>query len=57
MCVAREFLVSKLTGMPWLLVSKIVKYIDTLSRVLALHTTGNLIVMDGLCLLSEERRG
>ena len=33
--VAREFLVSQLASMPWLLASIILKYIDIISRVLA----------------------
>ena len=38
-------------SMPWLLTNIIV---DIISRVLAQHTTGNLIVMDGPCLLGRR---
>ena len=38
-------------SMPWLLVSIVVKYMNIISRVLAWHSTSNLVVMDGLCLL------
>ena len=41
---------SQLVRMPWLLTDIIV---DIISRVLARHTTGNLIVMDGPCLLGH----
>ena len=37
-----------------LLTSIIVKYMDIISRVLAQHTTSNLIVMDGPCLLGHQ---
>ena len=39
---------------PWLLTSIIVKYMDIMSRVLAWHTTGNLIVTDGSCVLGPR---
>ena len=38
---------SQLMSIPWLLASIIVKYMDIISRVLAHHTTSNLIVTDG----------
>ena len=53
-CVAREFLTSQLMSMPWLLTRIIVKYMDTISIVLAWHSTSNLIVMDGPCLLGHR---
>ena len=40
--------------MHWLLANTIVKYMDIISRVLALQTTGNLIVTDGPCLLGHR---
>ena len=36
-----------------LLASIIIKYMDNISRLLAWHSTGNLIVMDGCCLLGH----
>ena len=42
-----------LASMPWLLTSTIVKYMDIISRVLAWHITGDLIVTDGPCLLGH----
>ena len=41
-------------SMPMLLASIIIKYMDIVSRVLARLTTGNLIVMDGPCLLRHR---
>ena len=41
-------------SMPWLLASIIVKYVDIMSRVLAWHTTGNLIITDGPYLLGHQ---
>ena len=43
-----------LMSMLWLLISIIVKYMNIVSRVLAQHTTSNLIVMDGPCLLGHR---
>ena len=40
--------------MPWLLASIIVEYMDIISRVLAWHSTGNLIITDGPCLLGHQ---
>ena len=54
MHVADEFFASQLTSMPWLLASKIVQYMDIISRVLARHTIGNLIIMGGPCLLGHQ---
>ena len=54
MRVACKFLASHLMSMPWLLASIIVKYMDIISRVLAWHTIGNLIVTDGPCLLENR---
>ena len=54
MHVVREFLTRQLTSKPWLLTSIIVKYMDIISRVLARHTTGNFIIMDGPCLLGHR---
>ena len=45
---------SQLAGMPWVLASIIVKYMDIISRVLAQHTTSNLIITDGPCLLGHQ---
>ena len=42
-----------LVSMPWLLARIIVKYMDIISRVLAWHTTSNLIVTNGPCLLGH----
>ena len=52
--VVCEFLASKLASMPWLLPSIIVKYMDIISRVLAQHTMGDLIVTDRPCLLGHR---
>ena len=57
MRVARKFLTSQLASVPWLLANIIVKYMDIISRVLARHTTSNLIVMDGPCLLEHMKKG
>ena len=51
---AHVLLASQLTGMPWLLPSIIVKYMVIISRVLAQHSTGNLIVTDGPCLTGHR---
>ena len=56
MSVACDFLASKLASMPWLLPSIIVKYMDIISRVLAQHTMGNLIVTDRPCLLGHRMK-
>ena len=56
MYVAHELFASPLTNIPWLLTSIIVKYMDIISKVLARHTTGNLIVMDGPCLEGRRER-
>ena len=53
-CVARRFRASQLTSMSWLLSSIIVKYMDIISRALAWHTTDNLLVRDGPCLLGHR---
>ena len=46
-------LTSQLMSMPWLLAS-IIKYVDIISIVLARHTTGNLIVTDGPCIVGHQ---
>ena len=43
-----------LMSMPWLLTSIIIKHMDIISRMLARHTIGNLIVVDGPCLLGHR---
>ena len=50
----RMLLASQLASMPLLPTSIIVKYMDIVSRVLARHTTGNLIVTDGPCQLGHQ---
>ena len=54
MSSAHVLLSSQLASMSWLLTSIIVKYMDIISRLLARHATGNLIVTDGLCLLGHR---
>ena len=54
MSSTRVLLASQFVSMPWLLTSIIIKYMDIISRVLARHTTSNLIITDGPYLLGHR---